>query len=199
MAQQRTGRRRGRGQALVETAMVLPILIVIIMGTIDGGYYIFNWSVVQFAARRGAEQAALLPPREVRNSYDPSYVSTDPCYRLIIQRLRSNGSFTAATDIEETEVQVRFWVERPSGSALDPSTNFVRAGDASGSAAQPDRKVLNIIEVSVVNHRLNPLTPVGETVFGQLAFSASSRRTIVSTEISGGLANNPDLLKCRDS
>ena len=51
----RRGRRRG--QALVEFALVLPVLLVILLGTVDAGRLIFAYNSVSNAAREGGRTA----------------------------------------------------------------------------------------------------------------------------------------------
>lgn len=48
-----------RGQSLVETAIILPIFIILIMGIIDFGLLFNNYILISNAAREGARQAAL--------------------------------------------------------------------------------------------------------------------------------------------
>ena len=48
-----------RGQALVELALFLPILIVIVMGAVDFGRVFFAYTAVANAAREGAMCASL--------------------------------------------------------------------------------------------------------------------------------------------
>jgi Flp pilus assembly protein TadG len=61
----RRGRRRG--QALVEFALVLPVLLVILMGTVDAGRLIFAYNSVANAAREGGRTAIVnQTPDEVR-------------------------------------------------------------------------------------------------------------------------------------
>ncbi|NMA66756.1 MAG: pilus assembly protein [Clostridiaceae bacterium] len=50
---------RNRGQSLVETAIVLPILLLLIMGIIDFGLLFNNYILISNAAREGARKAAL--------------------------------------------------------------------------------------------------------------------------------------------
>jgi len=50
-------RRRSRGQALVEFALVLPLLILIFMGLFDFGRAVFAWNTLSNAAREGARVA----------------------------------------------------------------------------------------------------------------------------------------------
>ncbi len=49
--------RRDRGQGLVEIALVLPIFILIVLGTIDFGRAIYIYSVLANGAREGARYA----------------------------------------------------------------------------------------------------------------------------------------------
>jgi Flp pilus assembly protein TadG len=54
------GRRRERGAAAVEFALVLPLFIALLMGSIDYGYYFFSEQVVTNAAREGARAGSLV-------------------------------------------------------------------------------------------------------------------------------------------
>lgn len=49
----RSGRRRRRGQSLVEFALVLPLMLLLIMGVVDFGRGIFALNEVADAAREG--------------------------------------------------------------------------------------------------------------------------------------------------
>ena len=48
-----------RGVAAVEFAIVLPVLVAILFGTIDWGYYFFTREIVVNAAREGARVGTL--------------------------------------------------------------------------------------------------------------------------------------------
>jgi len=52
-----SGRRGQRGQSLVETALVLPILLIILMGIFDFGRAIFAYNAVSNSAREAARLA----------------------------------------------------------------------------------------------------------------------------------------------
>jgi hypothetical protein len=54
-------RRVRRGQGLVEFAIILPVLVLILLGTIDFGRVLFSWIQVMNAAREGAAYAAFNP------------------------------------------------------------------------------------------------------------------------------------------
>ncbi|NJN15339.1 MAG: pilus assembly protein [Oscillochloris sp.] len=57
-------RRTETGQSMVEMAFVLPVLLIVLFGVMEFGYYIFAYSSVSQAARNGAEMASQLPPFE---------------------------------------------------------------------------------------------------------------------------------------
>jgi len=50
-------RSRNRGQALVEFALVLPIIVVLILGTLDVGRAVFVYNTLSEASRQGARTA----------------------------------------------------------------------------------------------------------------------------------------------
>ena len=62
-------RRKGAGQALVEFALILPLLIVLIFAIIDFGYYLFVTISVNHATRAGVRKAAMnsISCAEVKN------------------------------------------------------------------------------------------------------------------------------------
>jgi Flp pilus assembly protein TadG len=62
---------RARGQSLAEFAIVLPVLMVIVLGTIDLGRVFFAYISVTNAARNGAH-----------------YASTDPAHTLDVAGIR---------------------------------------------------------------------------------------------------------------
>jgi Flp pilus assembly protein TadG len=51
-----------RGAAAVEFALVLPLFLTVLMGTVDYGYYFFSDQIVTNAAREGARAGTLLAP-----------------------------------------------------------------------------------------------------------------------------------------
>lgn len=54
-------RRNSRGQALVETAIIIPILLILLLGAIDFGRLFFGWTNLHQAVRIGANYAAAHP------------------------------------------------------------------------------------------------------------------------------------------
>ena len=54
--------KRERGAAAVEFALILPLFLLLVLGTIDFGYYFFVSEVVTNAAREGARAGSVLDP-----------------------------------------------------------------------------------------------------------------------------------------
>lgn len=162
-------KRKSRGQTLVEFAMIFPVLMVLLFAGIDFGYYIFGWSEVQFAARRGAEQASKMQPREIlapEGYQDPTYRKGDPCFMKIAEQAAKSGSFNIATTIEVPNIFVRY---------------YSNASDASPDLDSKSQDQGRIIEV-LINKELEPLTPLTDWILGgrNYKFNALSRRTIVA-------------------
>lgn len=55
----RAGRRQSRGQVLAEFALVAPILLLVIFGLMEGGYYVFAVTSVSHGTQEGARLAIL--------------------------------------------------------------------------------------------------------------------------------------------
>ena len=80
------GRRRSRGQALAEFALVVPVLLLILLGGIDFGRLFFGWVNLNNAARIAADYAATNPTGPfIANSvydkttrYDAGGINCDP-------------------------------------------------------------------------------------------------------------------------
>ena len=55
------GRRRrwGRGQALVEFALVLPVFVILLFGIIDFGRYVYTMNAIGNGAREGARSGSV--------------------------------------------------------------------------------------------------------------------------------------------
>ena len=59
MTRKGTGRSRRRGQALVEFALVFPVLVLILLGIFEVGRAVFAFNTIGNAAREGARIAAV--------------------------------------------------------------------------------------------------------------------------------------------
>jgi Flp pilus assembly protein TadG len=63
-------RERQRGAAAVEFALLLPLLMTLVMGAMDWGWFFFVHQRVVNAAREGARAGTLLPPAPPEGQVD---------------------------------------------------------------------------------------------------------------------------------
>jgi Flp pilus assembly protein TadG len=121
-----------RGQSLVETAIVLPLLLLLFMGTVDVGRFLFAYIALEEAVQEGATYASRAPTdvsgirarvtsssnhREVTNATVPDPVCTTttvsvtatypmplltPMASLIFGNTITLGSTVVANNLEQT-------------------------------------------------------------------------------------------------
>jgi Flp pilus assembly protein TadG len=81
--------RHGRGQALVEFALVIPIFLLLLVAIFDLGRAVFAYNTLTNAAREGARMAIV-------NQYKPSV-------------LAHAKSETAIVELDDPSVSVTYW------------------------------------------------------------------------------------------
>jgi hypothetical protein len=93
-------RRRKHGQGLVEMAFTLPVLLLILLGMIEMGWYVFTYTNVEGAARRASEQAAKEPP-------SPAQVANmaDSCVAEVLRQARRT---LVLIDIPDSAFSIRY-------------------------------------------------------------------------------------------
>ena len=99
-------RRRGRGQALVEFALVAPVLIIMLSGILEFGRFIIAYEAANNAVRQGTRYAivhgyySVAPvgplPGSPDNACPPTSVSTAPVQAVVQQNAYT---LPPATDI----------------------------------------------------------------------------------------------------
>ena len=146
---------------MVEMALLLPLLLLLIFGIIDGGWYIYGYASAYQAARNGAELAAQLPPFEATLA-SPARMADDPCYQTILVE--------AQEDIAMFDVTQGLVVSYPDNSL------------------SPKRAVGNPIQVQTTID-IKPLTPLFRLIpIGNNGVFRVTSKTIRSIE---GLGNTP--------
>ncbi|MCG8347269.1 MAG: pilus assembly protein [Chloroflexales bacterium] len=160
------------GQSLVEMAFVLPVLLLVIFGIIDMGYYVYGYATVAQASRNGAEVAAQLPPFQDWLALEghlspPDAFDDDPCVNAIYRQVESDA--TLFTDIANY-VEISY--------PNDTSTHNTR-----------NLHVRGPIEVTI-EYDFTLLTPLSSLVGfgndGQVRVKATTRRSLEN------LGSNPD-------
>jgi Flp pilus assembly protein TadG len=69
------------GSSLVEFTLVFPVLLVVLLGTVDVGFMLFEWMLANKAANVGAHRAIVSDPvaQDINNpAYDPT-LAGKPC------------------------------------------------------------------------------------------------------------------------
>ncbi|KAB8140504.1 pilus assembly protein [Chloroflexia bacterium SDU3-3] len=84
-----------KGQSIVEMALLLPLMLVVIMGIIDFGWYVYGYATVYMAARSAAEEATMLPPMTTRVGVGKTPDMTDVCVSSIVNKVVQTGPLFA--------------------------------------------------------------------------------------------------------
>lgn len=155
--------KRSEGQSLVEMALMLPLLLLILFGIIDMGYYVYSYGTIYQAARNGTEKAAELPPYP--NKVSPSLNTADDCVNAIIQATQ-NGAL----------------ILQSGGQSLGNSMQISYPNNNIRALGQP-------IQVEIT-YNIQPLTPLFRFVSigsqGVMTVHVQARRSIES------LGDNPN-------
>jgi len=146
-------RRGGRGQALVETALVLPVFILILVALFDFGRAIYTYNTVANAARSGVRTAVI---NQIQTSPDcdetrPTVNAANPHSSISACAVRSGASI----GVVASDVSVSY--APPAGVTYTCSP--VKVG---------------CIATVTVQHSWSPITPIISTIVNNLDFSSSS-------------------------
>jgi Flp pilus assembly protein TadG len=109
----RKPRRRSRGQALVEFALVLPVFILLLAGMIDFGFAFYSYMTVINGARVGA-RAAIINPADTNGTIEAAVnaeaVALNPAPSTLITCTKAGvtEACTAATSGDTIAVKVSY-------------------------------------------------------------------------------------------
>lgn len=115
---QRSGRRRERGQSLVELAISMTVLMWIIVGVLDIGRLYMTYVAVQNAAAEGALYAAI-HPTWVDTCPVGAFGCTDPAIDTIVARVRHEAPQGTMIVWDDAEIAV----SAPNGTAVGQTIN----------------------------------------------------------------------------
>ena len=136
MAVRRGHRRDERAAAVVEFALVAPLLLMLVMGIVDFGWMMMKANLVNNATRDAARVASL------SGSFDQIKATVD-------SELGSAG-------ISPGDVTVQITCSNPGGTTCDGSSASYAANAASGSTVT--------VTVSYTHHWITPLGSVCDLV-----------------------------------
>lgn len=114
MTSRRRSRRAPRGAAAVEFALIVPLLLLMILGSIDWGYFFFVQQVVTNAAREAARVGSL-------TVFDPANPAADAAARAEAEGAASayvaNAGLAGTPAVAVTSgASIRVVVSYPTGS-----------------------------------------------------------------------------------
>lgn len=141
-------RRRRRGQALVEFALIFPILILVILAVFDFGRAIVLYNSLTNAAREGARLAIV--------NQDKSMIATR------VQALTFTGGLSNAGNLNDL---VSFYFQNP--DQTDPTLN-----------PQCTSMAVGCIAVVTARSDWNAITPIVGSLIGPFHFVARSELPI---------------------
>jgi Flp pilus assembly protein TadG len=155
MRTKRTCGMKSRGQALVEMAIILPLLMLLVMGIFEFGRAMYIKNTLTNAARAGVRAAAVTPglvsPAEDNGCTDAGIVFKTTC-----------GSLYSGINKSDAKVTVKVFAP-----GADPSTDIPKTTDANSPPSPGDT-----VEVKVTlndyhtKYRIIPFIPLPDTLTG---------------------------------
>ena len=170
-------RRRTRGQGLVEFALIAPVVLVLLLVTIDFGRALYGWVVLQNSARIAANFAALNP-----DGWNPG---------AGIQVVKDRYEAQITQDLQAANCE-SFGSGGGTGTAPDPT--FVDGPDQPDPAGPVDTNygVGDLARVTL-ECKFHPITPIISALVGNnFTLGASSEFRIRKGAVTG-LANPTEI------
>lgn len=127
----RSHRRDERGAAAVEFALVFPVFLLLVLGTIDFGYFFFVSEIVTNAAREGARAGSVVDPNDGTSAALAAAQSTASTY-LTRGGLTAKGvttNVTAVNGVAAVQVSIAYPVGSVTGflSTIMPANSQATA------------------------------------------------------------------------
>jgi len=154
------GRRRSRGQALAEFALVFPVLVLILFGFVDIARFAFAYNNLENAARSGTRVAAV---NQIETSTGcsretPIVDTSNPTWSI----KACTVSEAVGLNLTNADVSVAY-AAPPSQPTLVCTTGHVHVG---------------CLVTVTVNYSMSPLTPVIGQMFPSVSMTTTSQSTI---------------------
>lgn len=151
---------KSAGQGLLEFALIAPVLLLLLMGVIDFGWMLFNYSQLYNGLREGLRYGSV-----------PGYTSVEQFYQCDTIR-RQIEAMAGSSGIKATNIQVYYDDGRPfsgpgpaasevgecpGGTGMAPNTTYTPQG---ASSAKPQTTLIDgdrvVIDVDVNVQFLTP-------------------------------------------
>jgi Flp pilus assembly protein TadG len=120
-------RKRQRGAAAVEFALVLPIFLLLVMGAIDWGWYFFIDQVVTNCAREGARAGTVLAPPPTSTAAQGIAAAKAASEAFLVKvNFAKQGVVATSTTVDGTDA-IQVTVTYPAGSLTGLLSNLMPA------------------------------------------------------------------------
>jgi Flp pilus assembly protein TadG len=151
-------RTRGRGQALVEFALVFPVMMLLLIGFFDLARGVYAYNTVANAAREGARVAAV-------NQLAPATTNTQCAEDMPIEDTAAPHWWSRAC-AAAAAVSLGLTV-----ASVDPPTYTTPAG----TTLDCDTVHVGCIATVTVHYNWAPMTPILSSLVSQIPMSATSQ------------------------
>jgi Flp pilus assembly protein TadG len=155
-----------QGQAIVETALVLPILMLLVMGSADLGRVFYYAIAVTNAAREAAHQGTYYDPISNSNAYDT--------YAQVLATARQEVPSDVTLNLPATSPSHCLTGSPSSWSAYYPSLPNVGyvfiCFDGNDSQAAPASQTIQV----TILYNFSPVTPLADVVGASLVHVEAS-------------------------
>jgi hypothetical protein len=155
--------RDSRGQSLVETALMIPLLLVLILNAVNFGYFLIVTLNLTSAARSGIEYAIQGSSTPTNSSLPGSGSTSNPGAVSLLIYKELTGSLNAPSGVQVKVCSLSLGSNSSGQSSCQSCTNS-GCGAVSGSSAQSDPEpdvgfVLNRVDVTYTFNTLIPTAP----------------------------------------
>ena len=168
------GRRRSRGQSLVEFALVTPLLLLVFAGAADFGRAFYAYVAIENAAKEGALYGARAP-------------------QCVDNTLQGCGGANNVTWRVQSELAGQ-GLRNPDGTELTPTVRCISGGPTPADPLKPVKGTIiavsactsgDVYEVGLT-HQFRLLTPILGAVIGDRNLTTAARSTLMNDAAAAG-------------
>ncbi len=186
-------RRTDRGQSLVETALVLPVFLLVLFGVIDGARLVYTNSQLSQAAREGARLAAVevdwvgsvdpacASPAEIASTRPGGHVCPADPAALKADVVSAVNRMAVGVPIPASAVHLACDAgdaadPAPTGEWTEADVTFPQCGpDGAGNVSPTDEGSLLSVRVA---YTYSAITPIISSILGSIPLSGSATMVI---------------------
>jgi Flp pilus assembly protein TadG len=137
-------RRRENGQSMVELALILPFLLLLLVATVEAGFALRDYLMVQSANREGARLAVRTPPGEPYLEYFRTKAVGE-----VFSRIRTAAVEGGLRDADVSITLTHIYIDTDDTPTFEqyfdpPAFNMTRLADIAGLADENATKTANI-------------------------------------------------------